>query len=87
MNDLRRQVRSYIVDNFLFGAEPQALQDGQSLIDAQIVDSTGFIELVTYLEQTFGISVSDEEMTPENLDSVERIEAYLRMKLGARAEQ
>jgi len=79
--DIKDKVRSYIAENFLFGSA-QDLQDGASLLDAGILDSTGAMELVAFLGQRFGISVADEELVPDNLDSVERISAYVGRKLN-----
>lgn len=74
-------VRSFIVDNFLFGDGAQLTQDTSFLEDG-IVDSTGILELVTFLEETFRITVEDDEMVPENMDSVNRIVSYLEKKLS-----
>ena len=81
MNDTKQRVRSYILENFLMGADRDTLRDEDSLIDRRVLDSTGFIELVTFIEQEFGVRVDDEEMTPENLDSLDNIAAYLQRKL------
>jgi acyl carrier protein len=81
MNDTKLRVRAYILENFLMGAGRDTLRDEDSLIDRRVLDSTGFIELVTFIEQEFAIRVDDEEMTPENLDSLDNIAAYLQRKL------
>ena len=74
-------VRSFIVDNFLFGDGAQLTEDSSFLEDG-IVDSTGILELITFLEETFRITVEDDEMVPENMDSVNRIVSYLEKKLS-----
>ncbi|MFC1783913.1 acyl carrier protein [Planctomycetota bacterium] len=74
-------VRSFIVDNFLFGDGAQLIEDTSFLEDG-IVDSTGILELITFLEETFLITVEDDEMVPENMDSVNRIVSYLEKKLS-----
>ena len=81
--DLTTKIRDYIVENFLFGdAEP--LEDDQmSLLDNGIIDSTGVMELVAFLEADFGLNVSDEELVPENLDSVASIAAFVQRKQAA----
>jgi acyl carrier protein len=56
------------------------LKDDQSFLDHHIIDSTGFIELVTFLEETWSIHIEDEEMIPENLDSLDCIERFVRSK-------
>jgi len=74
-------VRQYIIDNFLFG-ESSGLGDDTSFLDEGIVDSTGMLELIMFLEESYHISVEDEELIPENLDSVKNISGYLDRKLA-----
>jgi acyl carrier protein len=83
MADIKAQVRSFIQDNFVMGAKAAQFADGDSFMDHHLVDSTGFLELITYLEESHGIVVADEEMVPENLDSLNAIEAYLARKRAA----
>jgi acyl carrier protein len=78
---LRQRVREFIVANF-YVADPAALADGTSLLDSGIIDSTGVLEVIAFLERDLGLQVADEEIVPENLDSIERIEAYVRRKRG-----
>ena len=73
-------VRSFIVDNFLFGDGAQ-LTENSSFLEEGIVDSTGILELISFLEETFRITVEDDEIVPENMDSVNRILGYLEKKL------
>lgn len=81
MSSRKERVRAFIGSMFL--TDPtKPLGDEDSLLQLQIVDSTGFLELVGFLETEFGIKVSDEEMLPENLDSLAAIDAYLVRKLG-----
>ena len=77
-------VRRFIGENFLFREELDSLQEGASLLDAGIIDSTGVLELVCFLETTFGIQVADEDMLPENLDSIRAISNYVSRKLSER---
>lgn len=79
-NDISRQIRQFIDDNFLFGDDEAALADDTSLLDAGLVDSTGILELVAFLESDFGIQVADAEIVPENLDSIAAIAAYVAGK-------
>ena len=72
-------IRQYIVENFLFG-EDGNLKEETSFLESGIVDSTGILELVSFLEEKFGISVADEELIPENLDSIANVVAYLQKK-------
>lgn len=82
MNDIKSQVRQYILDNFLMGGDPGRVTDSTSFIEKGIIDSTGVLELVSFIQETYQIHVDDMEMTPENLDSLEKIENYVRGKLG-----
>jgi len=80
--DLLEPVRRFITENFLFGRKHQ-LTDSDSFLESGIIDSTGVLELVAFLEKTYGISISDEELIPENLDSMNNISKYLRSKVTA----
>lgn len=79
---VEEQIRTYIVENFLLGDE-QGLSGSESLLDSGVVDSTGVIELVAFLEETFSIKVDDEELVPENLDTIGAIAAYVGRKQTA----
>lgn len=81
--DIKAQVRAYITDNFLMGSAAARLLDTDSFLETHVVDSTGFLELVTYLEERYGFAVQDDEMVPENLDSLNNIAAYVQRKLKA----
>jgi acyl carrier protein len=74
--------RTFITTNF-YVADPDALKDDQSLLDAGVIDSTGVLDLIGFLEQEFGIKVADEELVPENLDSIARLSAFVGRKLAA----
>ena len=80
MSDTKQKVKEFIIENFLFGND-EGLKDDTSFLDEGIIDSTGILELVNYLEEEFGISVDDEELIPENLDSINNVGAYLIKKL------
>ena len=79
--DIRSAVRDYIEQSFLMGGS-LAVGDGDSFVEHHVVDSTGFLELVAFIEERWGITVEDTEMLPENLDSLAAIDAYVRRKLG-----
>ena len=81
MNELRAKIRGFIVENFLFGDE-NGVKDDTSFLDEGIIDSTGILEMVSFLEEEFGISVEDEELVPENLGSINNVVAYLERKLS-----
>lgn len=75
-------VRHFIRENFYIG-NPDALADDASLLDHGIVDSTGILEVVAFLEKTFAIRVEDADMVPENLDTIAGIVAYIERKRRA----
>lgn len=79
-------VRGYIVDNFLFG-DGQGLNNSGSLLEAGALDSTGVIELVGFLEETFGIPIRDEDLVPENFDAIDRITRFVVGRLRERSGQ
>lgn len=81
MGDIREQLRSYIVDNFLFG-DDDGFDDSVSFLDTGIIDSTGILELITFLEEQFPIKVNDDELIPENLDSISKLIDFIGKKLG-----
>ena len=83
-HDISLAVRRFIGENFLFRDDGDAITQDGSLLDAGIIDSTGVLELVCFLETTFGIEVRDDEMLPENLDSIHAISNYVDRKLDPR---
>ncbi len=78
--DIKGKVRQYISENILMTGAATDLTDDASLLQRSILDSTGVLELVTFLEDSFNIKVADEEMLPENLDSLNKIAAYVQQK-------
>jgi len=78
MSSIRDSVHAFLLKNFYVGNE--GLTDGESLLDRGIVDSTGILEVIAYLEETFGIRVEDSEILPENLDSVGAIVRFVEKK-------
>jgi acyl carrier protein len=77
---IKNDIREFILDNFLFG-EAGELDDNISFLEEGIIDSTGFLELVAFLEEKFNINVKDEEMIPDNLDSLNNLTEYVAGKL------
>ena len=75
-----QKVRDYILDNYLFTNDQSALDNADSFLDKGIIDSTGIMEVIYFLEEEFGVEVEDEEMIPENLDSVDNIVKYIASK-------
>ena len=81
--DIEREIRSFLVDNFLFG-RTEEWRDHVSLL-GNVIDSTGAIELVTFLQDRFAITVEDDEVVPENFDTLENVVAYVERKLRSKA--
>lgn len=81
---VRSRVRDYILENLMFSDDPSELPDDASLLDRGIIDSTGVLEVVLFLEESFGIRVKASEMLPQNFDSVDNIVAFVeRQRVGA----
>lgn len=74
------EVRQFVIENFLFGQDKN-LNNTQSFLDSGIIDSTGVLELIGFLESHYGISIEDSELVPANLDSVERVAQFVEGKL------
>jgi acyl carrier protein len=81
--EIAQAVRRFIGENFLFRDDGHGLPAEASLLDAGIIDSTGVLELICFLESTYGIEIADDEMLPENLDSIRAIAGYVRRKLAS----
>ena len=79
--EIKEQVRAFLTSNF-YVADPAALEDEASLLDRGIIDSTGVLEVIFFIEDTFGIKVEDNEMLPDNLDSIARITSFVTRKKG-----
>lgn len=79
---IEAQIRSYILENFLYTNDEGKLNNTDSFLEDGIVDSTGILELLMFVEETFGIEVADEEVLPDNFDSVDQLKNYIQTKLG-----
>ena len=77
---IETQIRNYILENFLYTKDEEKLHNDDSFLEDGIVDSTGILELLLFVEENFGIQVEDEEVIPDNFDSVERLKHYICMK-------
>jgi acyl carrier protein len=82
-DELRERIRTFILQNYLFTEDPSALGLDDSLLGRGIVDSTGMLEIIMFIEEQLGVKVRDEELIPENLDGVNRIAAYVESKRRA----
>jgi acyl carrier protein len=79
MSDLKHEIRQFVVDNFLFG-QANGLTDDASFLEHGILDSTGVLELVAHLEKTYAIKFQDDDIVPENLDSINAIAGFLERR-------
>jgi acyl carrier protein len=82
-SQIRAELRQFFVDNFLMGDTTVVVDDSESFMESGTVDSTGMLELVTFLEQTFSLELEDRELVPENLDSIERLVQFVGRKQRA----
>lgn len=82
-NTIEEQVRSYIVTNLMFGQMTDELDNDASLLELGIVDSVGVMELVLFVEETFELDIEDNEILPENFDSISQLSSYIQSKLNA----
>ncbi len=80
--DIESEIRDFVINNFLFG-KADGLTDDESLLENGIIDSTGVLELVGFLQERFDILVEDDEIVPANLDSIQNLAHYLSRKTGA----
>ena len=80
---LHDQIRNYILENYLFTKDSSALGLDDSLLERGIVDSTGMLEVIFFIEEHLGVTIKDEEMIPENLDSVNKIAEFVQAKRKA----
>jgi acyl carrier protein len=79
MNDITEQLREFITENFLFG-QKVAIGDDDSFLDQGIIDSTGVLELVTFIEDKYQITIDDSELVPDNLDSIQKLLRFIQSK-------
>ncbi len=82
--DIKAEIRQYILESFLFTDDEGELQDQISLVDEGIIDSTGFLDLVGFIEETFEVTVPDTDLVPDNFEMVDRIVAYIGRRLEAK---
>lgn len=87
MHDYAMQVKTFILENFLFNADGSSLDDDESFLESGTIDSTGILEVIAWIEDTFRIKVADTDMVPENFDSVNRLAAYLQRNIETQASR
>jgi acyl carrier protein len=84
---IAQEIKDFVVTNFLFGQDGGGLAPDQSFLESGIIDSTGVLELVGFLEQKYGITVADRELLPENLDSIHNASTFVARKLELQGAQ
>jgi acyl carrier protein len=82
MENIKQQIVDFITTNFLFDDNQRGLGEKDSLLETGVIDSTGVLELIAFIEETYGIKVEDEEIIPENLDSIVDIAYFIEQKLS-----
>lgn len=80
---LESEIRAFVVENFLFGQDDEAMTVQSSLVESGIIDSMGVAEIVAHIESRYGVTVGDDELVPDNLDSIARIAAFVARKKQA----
>lgn len=79
---IKQKIRNFIAETFLIGEDKDKLEDADSFMQKEIIDSTGVLELATFIESEFGIVIEDNEMVPDNLDSIQNLSRFISRKLG-----
>jgi acyl carrier protein len=87
METIQQDIRNFIISNFMFGQGGEGLADDQSFLETGVIDSTGVLELIAFLEQQFGIAVEDQEVVPANLDSVAQLVSFVQRKKTTQGAQ
>lgn len=85
MQEIEQEIRQFVQENFLIGQDGAALEGDTSFLDNGLIDSTGVLELVTFMENRYGIKVADEELIPDNLDSINQLMGFITRKTGKNA--
>jgi acyl carrier protein len=80
---MKEELHRFITENFMFGMEDVPLSDDDSLVEKGLIDSTGILELVSFLEERYGVDIQDTELVPENLDSINALTRFVEKKLSA----
>lgn len=82
-DNIKVKIREFIIDNFLFGSADNPFTDDDSFLETGIIDSTGVLELIEFIESSYSITVDDNELIPENLDSLKNLDRFIKFKLNA----
>ncbi len=76
----QEEIRDFIIENFYYGQDDDTLADDTSFLQNGIIDSTGVLELVSFLQEKYAIRIGDDELIPENLDSLSKVAAFIKKK-------
>jgi len=79
---IKKKLKTFIINKFPLGNNPKTLDDNDSFLEKGIIDSTGVLELVSFIEETFDIYIEDEELIPDNLDSLIKLTCFIKRKTG-----
>ncbi len=83
----KQEIKNFIIENFLYGQAENAPDDEMSFMENGVIDSTGVLELVSFVQEKYNIRVSDEELIPDNFDSLNKLEAFITRKLAGSAAE
>lgn len=78
--EIKQTIKEYIINSFLMGDKSKSLNDDDSFLEQGIIDSTGILELVDFVQDKFSIKIEDDELVPKNLDSLSCLEAFIKTK-------
>jgi acyl carrier protein len=78
---MRQELRKFVIDNFLFGKNNDSFTDDESFLEKGIIDSTGVLELVAFLQSNYGLVIQDQDLIPENLDSIDNLVRFAETRL------
>ncbi len=81
---VKREIKNYIVESFLYGQDDNTLDNDVSFLENGIIDSTGVLELVSFVQDAYGITVTDDEIIPDNFDTLNKLELFIMKKLDSR---
>ena len=85
MQEIAKEIRAFVIDNFLFGEDDEQFSNGDSFLDKGLIDSMGILTLVEFVKDKYSIAIADEELVPEHWDSVERISVFVQSKLTSKS--
>ena len=81
--NIEENIRTFVIENFIIDENPDQLENDQSFLESGIIDSTGILELVSFIEEHYSAKIEDEELIPDNLDSVNNVVKFINKKLNS----